>query len=382
MVQFVCIAPVRAQSVPHGSGDEASGPTLGLHASVGLERDSNVLRSAAAVSDEVGVLGAGLRLDKRYSLQRITLDAEATRVRFREFSNLDYSTLTYHGAWNFQFTPSLQGVVSAQRRQYRDITNAVPGGDINLRTEREEFAQASLLGRGGWRTLAGLAHTRSRSDDPRALEASPSVSSLHIGAGYELASGASLTAQVRRGEGDYGPTLGGAQFRETEPSAVLHWPVSAKTTVDARIGHLERSHDNAALRDFKGFVGNGILRWNPTARTSLEAGLARDLGSYEFAGGGLIRGWRSHIAPAWRAGRVTQLRFRHAYESRQWQVQSPLSPDAGREDRTRWNEIALEWTPVRLLQVTALARHERRHSTLPGLDFRATVISLTARLDL
>ena len=383
VLQVACVSQARAQSVSFAPlASEPGSPALMLRAIAGVERDSNILRSSSPVSDELGVLAAGLRLDKRYSLQHVTLDAQATRVGFRDFSNLDYSTFTYHGAWDFQFTPKLQGVVSAVRRQYRDITNAtLGGGSIRLRTEREEFAQASLVGRGGWRTLAGLAHTRSRSDDPRSLEASPSVTSVHVGGAYEFATGASLTAQVRRGDGEYGPGLAGAQFHETEPSVRLHWPATAKTTFDARFGHLDRSHDTASVPDLKGFVGNSVLRWTYSPRTSLEAGLARDLGSYEFIGGGQIRGWRSYIAPAWRPSAVTQLRFRHAYESRQWRVQSTLSPDVGREDRVRWNELALEWTPQRLVQVTASARHERRHSSLPGLGFRGNVVGIAARLN-
>jgi exopolysaccharide biosynthesis operon protein EpsL len=353
-----------------------------LHAAVTVERDSNILRAPDAVSDEIGVFSAGLRLDKRYSLQRFTLQAQANRFRFRDFSNLDYSTLTYDGAWNLQFTPQLRGVLSADRRQYRDITNAsAASGDVTLRTERREMAEVTLLGRGGWRTLGGLEQSRSRSDDPRSLESSPTVSSVHIGGGYEFPSGTLLTAQVRRGEGDYGAVSSGIEFRETEPSLTLRWPASAKTTLDARIGYLDRSHDAEPARDFQGLVANGTVRWTYSPRTSVEAGVARDLGSYEFNGGGRIRGWRLSIAPAWKPSEKTTLRLRHTLERRDWQVVSLASPDLGREDRTHWSALTFEWTPRRLLEVTVSARQERRRSNLAGLDFRANVVALGARLN-
>ncbi len=370
-------SPARAQGT-----DEVPGPVLALHAGAALERDSNILRAPDAVSDEIGVLSAGLRLDKRYSLQRLTLQAQASRFGFRDYSNLDYSTLTYDGALNFQFTPALRGILSTDRRQYRDITNASAAtGRINLRTERRELAEVTLLGRGGWRTLAGLNQSRSRSEDLRALQASPTVSSLHIGGGYEFPAGTLLTAQVRRGDGDYGAVARGIGFRETEPSVTLRWPATAKTSLDARIGYLDRSHDQEPARDFQGLVANGTLRWVHSPRTSLEAGLARDLGSYEFGGGGHIRGWRLYLAPAWRPSEKTALRFRHTMERREWQVVSPTSPDLGREDRTRWNALTFEWTPRRLLEFTASARQERRHSTLAGAGFRANVVSLGVRLN-
>jgi exopolysaccharide biosynthesis operon protein EpsL len=373
----VVSVPARAQGP-----DEVPGPVLVLHADVALEHDSNILRAENAVSDEIGVFSAGLRLDKRYSLQRVTLQAQANRFRFRDFSNLDYSTLTYDGAWNFQVTPSVRGVLSADRRQYRDITNASTStGDVRLRTERRELAEVTLLGRGGWRTLAGLDRYSSRSDDPRALEASPTVSSLHIGGGYESAAGALLTAQVRRGDGDYGGSASGIGFRETEPSVSLLWPATAKTALEARIGYLDRSHDEDRARDFKGLVARGAVRWTYSPRTSVEAGFARDLGSYEFNGGGRIHGWRLYLAPAWRPSEKTALRLRHTLERRDWSVLSSASPDLGREDRTRWSALTLEWTPRRLLEFTLSARQEHRHSNLPGLGFRANVVALGARLN-
>lgn len=362
--------------------DEVPGPVLALHAATTLERDSNILRAPDAVSDEIGVLSAGVRVDKRYSLQRFTLEVQASRFRFREASRLDYSTLSYEGAWNLQVTPYLRGLLSADRREYRDITNASgASGGVTLRTERHELAEVTLLGRGGWRTLAGLDQSRSRSDDPRSLEASPTVSSLHIGGGHEFPSGTLVTAQVRRGEGDYGGGAGGIEFQETEPSLALRWPATAKTSLDARIGYLDRSHDQEPARDFKGFVTNASLRWTHTPRTSVDVGFARDLGSYEFTGGGRIRGWRLFIAPTWKPSEKTALRFRHTMERRDWQVVSAGSPDLGREDRTRWNALTLEWTPRRLLEFTASARQERRSSNLAGVGFRAHVVALAARLN-
>ncbi len=369
-------APARAQGP-----DEAPGPVLALHAGVAVERDSNVLRAERPVSDEIGVLSAGLRLDKRYSLQRLTLQAQARQFRFREADYLDYSTFSYDGGWTFQFTPTVRGILSADRRQSRDITNASASTvGISRRTERRELAEVTVLGRGGWRTLGGLDQFRSRSDDPRALEASPSVSSVHLGAGYESSAGTLLTAQLRRGEGDYGAVASGIGFRETEPSVRLRWTATAKTALDARVAYLERSHDIEPARDFRGLIADTTLRWTYSPRTAVEAGVVRDLGSYEFGSGGHVRGWRLHLAPTWRPSEKTVLRFRHSMQRREWRVVSSASPDLGREDRTRSNALTLEWTPRRLLELTASVRQEHRQSNLAGLDFRANVVALGVRL--
>ena len=376
LLHLMACGAARAQAV-----SEAPTPVLILHAQAAVEHDSNILRAAEGVSDDILALSAGLRLDKRYGLQRVTLQAQAHRYQFRDHASLDYSTLTYEGAWNLQMTPYLSGVFSADRRQYRDITNATTTAAIRLRTERREGAEFTLLGRGGWRTLAGLRQDRSRSDDPRSLESSPTITSVLVGGGYELASGTLVTRQLRRGDGDYGDAAAGVTFREIEPSVALRWPLTAKTALDARVGYLDRSHDAASTRDFKGLVGNSVLRWEYSPRTWLEAGLGRDLGSYEYNGGGSIRGWRWFIAPTWKPSEKTALRFRHAMERRDWRVVSSSSPDSGREDRTRRSTLTLAWTPQRLLELTATARHERRTTNLSGLDFRSNGVTLAARLN-
>lgn len=359
--------------------DEMAG-TLQWRVSAGVEHDTNVLRTPAAVSDDIGVLAAGVRLDKRYSLQRLTLDAQVAWYRFREFSALDYRTFNYTGAWNFQFTPRVLGTLSAERRQYRDITDASTGAtQVARRTERHDLAEAAWLVGGGWRALGGVSHDSSRSDDPSALESSPSVDSARLGGGYEFASGTLLTAQWRRGEGKYGNSQA-PDFRETEPFVTLRWPGTARTTLDARLGRLSRKHDTAGERNFDGTVGNASVNWVYSPKTQVSFGVARDLGSYELAGGGHVRGWRVFIEPVWKPTEKTSVRLRHARETRQWRTVSAVAPDAGRDDRTRWSALTLEWSPRRPVLLSAAVRGERRSSNLAAHDFRATIYALAARL--
>lgn len=378
---LLACAAVRAAPGPQARDAGETADTLQWHSATRIEHDTNVLRTPVAVSDEVGVLTAGIRLDKRYSLQRFTLDAEAAAYRFRNLSGLDYRTVNYRAAWDFKVTPRVQGTASAERRQYRDITDASDAGSpAARRTERNELLEAAWLAGGGWRALAGVERASSASDDPRSIEASPRVSSARAGAGYEFASGSLVTLQWRRGEGEYRNGLG-PDFRETEPFASLRWPVSARTTVQARVGRLSRRHDDATERDFRGGVGRASVEWAYSPKTRVEAGLSRDLGSYELAGGGHVRGWRWYVEPSWQPTAKTTVRLRLAREARDWHPVSAVAPDAGREDRTRWAALTLEWLPVRLLTLTASVRGERRESTLAAFDFHTTVYALGARFD-
>lgn len=357
------------------------GPALQAHAEARLEHDSNVLRGPQARSDNLHVLSAGLHADKTWSLQRLLLDLQASAYRFVDTSSLDYDTVDYLAQWRLGLTPRLQGLLQARRRQFRDITStATDTLSVDRRTERDELAQAAWSLGGGWEVLGGAAHRASRSDDPRSAEADASVRSVLAGGAHEFSSGARLAALVRRGNGDYGDRAGLPDFKETEPAIELRWPWSERTRLDLRAAHLKREHDSDSARDFSGSIGLAQLRLQYSPKTVLEAGVGRDLGSYELGEGGSVRTDRWFLAPQWRPSAKILLRLRHEQDRRRWQTTAPSEPDAGRRDRWRQTALVAEWEPVRYLLVSAGLRREHRASSLPAFDYSATVWSLALRL--
>ncbi len=358
-----------------------AGPALQAHAELRHEHDSNVLRAPQARSDNIHVLAAGLHADKTWSLQRVLLDLQARAYRFLDIGSLDYNTVDYLAQWQFGVTPQLQGVLQARRRQFRDIT-ATSADDLRIdrRTERDELTQAAWSLGGGWEVLGGAAHRASRSDDPRSAESDAQVRSVLAGGAHEFSSGARLAALVRHGNGDYGNRPGLPDFKETEPALELRWPWSERTRLDARLARLRREHDREGARDFSGGLGQAQLRVQYSPKTVLEAGVGRDLGSYELGAGGSVRTDRWYLSPQWRPTAKTLLRLRHEQDRRRWQTVAATEPDAGRRDRWRQTALVAEWEPLRALLVSAGLRREHRASSLPAFDYSATVWSLAVRL--
>lgn len=358
-----------------------AGPALQAHAQLQHEHDSNVLRAPQARSDTLHTLSAGLHVDKTWSLQRLLLDLQARAYRFLDLDSLDYTTVDYLAQWHFGVTPRLQGLLQARRRQYRDITDTSADNlRIDRRTERDELAQAAWSFGGGWEALGGAAHRSSRSDDPRSSESDTQVRSVLAGGAHEFASGARLAALVRRGQGDYGDRSALPDFKETEPALELRWPWTERTRLDARLARLSRDHDRDAARDFSGGIGQAQLRVQYSPKTVLEAGVARDLGSYEPGAGGSVRTERWFIAPQWRPSAKVLLRLRHQQDHRRWQTVAATEADAGRRDRWRQTALVAEWEPLRALLVSAGLRREHRASSLPAFDYSANVWSLAVRL--
>lgn len=357
-----------------------------LRAGVGVEHDSNVRRQPTAEGDTAATASVGLKFDRRYSLQRFRADVEATTYRYRNHSDLNYSTLNYNAAWDWSFTPKLHGTISADRKQYRDTTSDLVTGAnlVGRRTERTELAEGVYELSGAWRALAGVSHTAAKSTAPNSYDASPTVRSTYAGAGYELASGTSITGRFRHGNGEYTDiTAGGIGFHENEADLLVKWPITAKTSFEGRVGRLQRSHPVAPGLDFSGFIGDATVNWEITGKTRLLAQLAHDLTASGFTGataGGHVESNRFFVQPTWKPTVQTAVNLRYEYVRRTWQDVPAGSLDLGRRESVQKASIGFDWEPRPKILVSASLGNERQKSNLVFANYRATIYGIAGKL--
>ncbi|MGZ5847019.1 MAG: hypothetical protein ACXWJJ_06050 [Ramlibacter sp.] len=354
---------------------------LRFRALAGVERDSNVTRvSSGKISDTITDLGVGLRFNKRYGLQRVVVDGEYDHYDFDKLST-KYNTLNYSAAWYWAVGNVLDGVASADRKQFRDVTVSGGTGVINRRTERNELLEGRYKLGAAWRVLAGVQHTDARSTDPtNSWDGDPNVNSERVGVQYELATGSSITGRYRHGTGDYQVGLA-PSFKDDESEVVVHWAATPKTALDARLAQFKRDHSGAPTRNFDGTVGSLAATWDATAKTRLIAGWSHDLGSYLGGTGGHLESDRIYIAPTWRATAQTAFSFRYEHENRKW-ADVTGSLDAGRTDKFNVAALGLDWQPWRTVGMSAQLRNERRSSSLPIFNYRANVVGLAVKLSI
>jgi exopolysaccharide biosynthesis operon protein EpsL len=363
----------------------------GLHflGRLGIEHDSNVFRvpsGSGPKADTAWTAGIGLKYNKRFGLQRVRADIEADTWRYQHNSDLNFNTVNYALAWDWSVTPRFHGTVSADRRQFREVTTD-PTGAINLvgrRTERTELAEGVFEVGGPWRALAGVSHYRTESTQPGSWDASPDIRYGQVGIGYEAASGSSLTARFKRGDGEYhDPTFAGfaalnTDFRETEEELAFHWAYTGKTTVDGRIAHLKREHSNAPLLDFSGMVGGLNVNWDVTGKTRLLAGWQRDLSATGLPTGGHVTSDRFFVAPVWHATAKTSFSLRYDHTTRDWEDISSLAPFAGRSEKIDSLQAGVDWQALRTIGLSGYVRQERLRSNL-NVGYRATVYGILAK---
>lgn len=358
---------------------------LQFRAGAGIEHDNNVLRTpSGGDSDDIGTLSVGVKFDKRISLQRLRADVEATTYRYRDHDELNYNTINYGLAWDWSITPRFHGVASADRRQSREVsTDPVTFVNrVGRRTERNELLEGTYEAGAAWRVLGGVQRTSSESTEPRSWDASPTVRSARVGLGYVYPSGTTVTARLRHGNGEYKDPTPGAptgDFKETEGDVELNWPITGKTTVNARLGHLKREHDTAPQMDFSGAVGAASVNWEITGKTRLIAGYNHDLVAAGDIIGGFVKSDRIYLQPIWQATAKTAFNLRYDRSERRWTDVPAGSANLGRRDTVEYASVGVDWEALRNVTVSASARREKLDTNLPSSSYTASIYGVAVK---
>ena len=365
--------------------DAAADEGLHFNARLGVEHDSNVLRTSNAVSDTAYDLGVGLRYNKQFSLQRVHADVQFDTWRYNDHSELNFHTLNYALGWDWSITPQFHGTVSADRKQFREVTtDPVPFANrVGRRTERNELAEAGFGVSGPFRVLAGVSHYRTESTEPGSWDASPDITFWHVGAAYEAASGSNVALRYKRGKGTYhDPTFAAftalnSDFRDTEEELSFRWAYSGKTTVNGRLAHVSRKHD-APLLDFSGVAGALNVNWDITAKTRLTGGWMRDISASGLPTGGHVDSDRFYIAPVWNATAKTSFNLRYDHTRREWKDIPALTFSSGRSETLDSLQAGVDWQALRTISVGGYYRYEKLKSSI-NAGYRANVFGVQAR---
>jgi len=367
---------------PHARAD-AEDP-LNLIAGVSVVHDDNLFRkpSGSEKSDVITVSTVGLKYYKPYSLQRFELEADLQDHRYNTFDYNNFTALNYAAAWRWSLTPYLHGNLTSDRKEsLNSFSDSPDSGTRNLRTDENQRFDGVLDVSGSWRILGGVAQS-TRTNQASTPELGTRLNTAEGGLRYDFPSGSSFSYIARKGQGKYfnqsqsiSSTFSDNRFDQIENEVRMIWPITAKTTIDARAAHISRTHDHASELDYAGNVGNINVNWAVTEKTSLNASLGRELSSYQSENSNVVSTDRFSIGPLWQITEKTALRGRYDYAQRDYR-----GSVSDRVDHLRTAMIALEWKALRTLTVSASLQDERRNSNVPGQDFKSMQAGIAAQL--
>ncbi len=339
--------------------------------------------SANPQGDKVAVTSAGLKINKAYGLQQIELDVGAENYRYSRFSQLNFTAMNYAAAFRWSITPAFHGNVIANRREFVDSSADVQNtGQVNRRTDRFNALDAEYELGAAWRLVGGVFERRISNSQPFTFEGNSKIQGTEAGLRYVYPSGTSLAYRYKQGKGDYQDRPLSAQFanqfKDREHEFKLGIAPTGKTTIQARLSHLQRRHEGLPARDFSGLTGQLDATWAVTGKTTIAGGVVHELGSYQDQTASYYEGDRFFVSPTWKPTEKTAVRLRYDHGKRKFRGALPGVAGIDRTDTTNLSSITLEWQALRALKLAAMAQQQNRRSSAPGFDYKNTSVGISA----
>lgn len=385
-----------AQPAPQSGGSGTNGtplesPFKDLYVIVGatVTNDSNLFRRPAALAeaDTITSGNIGLRLDKSWSQQQFQFDVTQTVSRYDRFKYLDFDAINYSGAWNWRLGKRFSGKLSASRSEsltpFEDTTGG--GGNVrNVRISQNQAFDLDVWAYGGWHILMGVSQTEQTSEQ-NVPSRSPDfkASNANIGVKYLTRAGNSITAIRRTSDGEYtNSPIGAPNSDYTEDLSELSadWKLSGASSLNGRLGWLERSNKDPARRNFSGPSSSLNYTWAPGGKLSLTVSAARATTPIQDANASYRETDTLSLTPTWAISNKTSafLRLNHSKDSDRGTVVVP--PTGPRSDKTNSAAIGLDWAATRTLKINASVEHMQRSSNDTLTEYTATITRIGATL--
>jgi exopolysaccharide biosynthesis operon protein EpsL len=388
-----------------------AGDTFNVTVGTNVLYDSNVLRTSTSIpplggsptrSDLVILSSATINMRKLYGMQRFEASGNFIDNRYHNFSFLNFFAKNYNAGWGWYITPYLHGNLSTNHvealNNFANLTGFISSGTRALRTVDSHRFDGVLEINRVWHVLGAVSQQVSKNAQVAVSDFNNSVLSFEGGIRYITSAGSTLTYTGRHGLGEFmnrpAPIVANlfdTRFNDTEHELRLVWPVTVKTSIDARVGHFERKHAHFSQRNFSGFVGNFNFNWEVTGKTRVTAGWTRDLSNFQTAPSFLFGNFSSFssswaatnrfsLTPIWQISPKISLRLRYEYAIRDFH--GAVAPVAvGRSDTTHSGLAALDWQPLKMLSLTATLQRDHRSSNLQGFDYDVSSGSIAAKLN-
>lgn len=384
----VCvIAPAWAQDNP-GFKFKADYTLVSDNNLFRLPAGANVLAltGRTRASEQISVYGAGLSYRGSHSLQRFELDLALRENRYQHFSYLNHTAGNYNAAWRWSLTPRTHGSLSHEHSEaLNSFADYQTFGSSNKRTVTHTWLDATHELSGPWRLVGGLSQQRQTNQQALSTEGDYSARAADVGVRYVFASGSSFTYSHKNTSASYLnralPSAGllddGYDQRDDELRA--HWVITGKSTLDASASHTRRTHPNYPQRNYSGVNANANLRYSFSGKAAMVAGLQRELSNYQSSSTNYTQTDRLSLGPVWQISPKSVLRLNLQYAQRDY-LGTPTGAVANpRHDTLRDAILALEWKPYNALTISTALQDARRRSNQAGLDYKASLITVTAQ---
>jgi exopolysaccharide biosynthesis operon protein EpsL len=357
--------------------------------------DSNLYRLAESeknlvpqLSDQYGVLSAGLNVDWQPGRQRIIASASKSLVRFSQYSNLDYDGSDYQLKWNWRLGNHWTGQVGATEKVTQSSLSDQLGLPINNQITREnQFASADWQFHPRWNVGVGAA--AASSTNSTAIQAPLDYEDTSVSAtlGYTTPKGSKLRGQFRQVDGEYPNRLPSSlidrTYTQSEFNLLGDWNMTGKLAAHAKIGYVKRENDTLSQRDFSGLAGRLSADYSATGKTLITWALYREIANSDDLNATYQLQSGTSLGAAWLATSKITLRANAAFENRSFQGDTGLVIPGlvQRDEDTLSGSLSLSYAPMRMATIDVGLQAGRRDSNIPANDYTFHSVFVSVRAD-
>lgn len=372
-------------------------PRVRLRVGYAVQTDSNLFRLPAGTdtmsllgtssgSDRIGITTLGANFQTRQGLQSFRLDASVVDYKYQKFSHLSFTGTNYNLAWLWALTPRLTGSLMADRKETLNSYTDYQG--YSLRNERlDTSTHFNLVYEidGPWRLLTGVSQARQSNQQALIAGGDFSSSSAHVGLRHVYASGSTLSYRWIASDGRYlnrtlsSQALLDDRYTQSDHELRFHGVMGDGMHLDAHLTHISREHPHFPQRDFSGVNAGTSFNWALSSKTTLALSYARELGAYATSYSNYSQADRLSLSPVWLISARTQLGLRHSGTRIDFLGSPTGGAPSNRQDTWRDTTLFFSWQPRDPWTLMTSVQRQRRNSTLAGLDFETTLVSLSAQ---
>ncbi|HET7832233.1 MAG TPA: XrtB/PEP-CTERM-associated polysaccharide biosynthesis outer membrane protein EpsL [Gallionella sp.] len=376
LIQLVVSAPTYADQED----------TLSAVAGARYLYDSNLFRLSSAVdplavignpnrSDSLLSLFAGVKLDKKYSNQRVMFTADVNSTRYSRFKFLDYQNTNYKGVWSWQIGSKLTGSANVSRNQSLSSFSDTQIYLRNLNTVDSRHLDLDWWLHANWHLFGSASFDETSNSVFNTTNLSSRSRFVEYGVKYVAADTSYVALLSRNLTGDYANVIPNpvllldSGYTERQQELKVNWQFTVKSLLSGYLLHINRTHPRFAQRDFNIVVGGMALRWDPTDKTHVNVSVKRGAGSWWDIGSSYYINDTVSVGPVWEispalTARLTVERGRKDYRG----AIVPIL--LARKDVTQSLMLDLDWIPRRNLMLTTSLQQSRRSSNFATFDYK------------
>ena len=383
------------------------GDEFGWFASAALTGDDNVFRVpdqalppegialAPQRSDVSLVSSAGIHFDLPVSAQRLVGQFTFGDHRYNRFDELNHDSYSGRLGLLWQVGSQMEGqVLFRQEKMMTSLANLQIGTQSStpnfLRT-REGLAEIRYGLQSAWQVRGAVSRLEHDNSSDQFFISDLQRDAAEAELAYVTAAETRIGVLARVEEGRLlnPQTLAGVavsnSYRQHRATALMDWPISAKSRLNLRGGRVEREYKQFSQRDYSGWTYDAAYEWRPRDGATLTAIVRRDISDSEQVDVGLVVMRSILLQPALQLSLKTRLMV-NLEEGRRTYHGNIISPEGAVapavQEHVRIIQVALAYQVTPKVRLTLDARREQRDSALAFQDYVAKIANFEVRIGL